>query len=169
MESNAFAEFWRQLPPGKKVHPADKPILDKEKNSLRTRFLPAFGAGPLASAPVVLCYLNHALPDGPRKEEKEHGAAWGEYLAGIIEGTSEPRPLRSWGEKRTENLDPPAEARRGVGFVTSSHFFFASSMFLNFIITIITKVNCYKTLLLLKKRRQSNPLEPAIQLLPGKK
>ena len=59
MESNAFAEFWRQLPPGGKIHPADRPILDAEKHSLKFENLPAFGAGPLATAPVVLCYLNN--------------------------------------------------------------------------------------------------------------
>ena len=56
MESNAFAEFWRQLPPGGKIHPADKPILDSEQHSLETKSMPAFGAGPLATAPVALCY-----------------------------------------------------------------------------------------------------------------
>ncbi len=113
MESNVFAEFWRQLPPGEKIHPADKPILNDEKHSLETKSMPAFGAGPLATAPVVLCYLNNrpiekSLTNEIKKHESEHKAVWGEYLAGIIEGNSEPRPLGSWGKARTKGLKPKA-------------------------------------------------------------
>ncbi len=111
IEANAFAEFWRQLPAGKKVHPADKPILDAEKHSLTTSYFPAFGEGALAAAPVDLCYLNHRPPKGPairvtRDHERRPGANWGEYLAGVIEGKSEPRPLSEWTKKRIEGLKP---------------------------------------------------------------
>ena len=117
MESNAFAEFWRQLPPGGKIHPADRPILDAEKHSLKFQKLPAFGAGPLATAPVVLCYLNnrplYKLPACDREfiknQEEKLKATWGEYLAGIIEGTSEPRPLTEWGRERTKGLKTELE------------------------------------------------------------
>jgi len=116
MEPNAFAEFWRQLPPGAKIHPADKPTLDAEKHSLKFQKLPAFGAGPLATAPVVLCYLNnrplYKLPACDREfiknQEEKLKATWGEYLAGIIEGTSEPRPHTEFGKKRTKGLEPEA-------------------------------------------------------------
>jgi hypothetical protein len=118
MESNAFAEFWRQLPPGGKIHPADRPILDAEKHSLKFENLPAFGAGPLATAPVVLCYLNnrplYKLPACDREfiinQEEKLKATWGEYLAGIIEGTRDPRPLTEWGRERTKGLKPELEA-----------------------------------------------------------
>lgn len=118
MESNAFAEFWRKLPPGGKIHPADRPILDAEKHSLKFQNLPAFGAGPLATAPVVLCYLNnrplYKLPACDREfiinQEEKLKATWGEYLAGIIEGTSEPRPLTEWGRERTKGLKTELEA-----------------------------------------------------------
>ena len=116
MESNAFAEFWRQLPPGGKIHPADRPILDAEKHSLKFENLPAFGAGPLATAPVVLCYLNnrplYELPACDREfiinQEENLKATWGEYLAGIIEDTSDPRPHTEFGKKRTKGLEPEA-------------------------------------------------------------
>ncbi len=118
MESNAFAEFWRQLPPGGKIHPADRPILDAEKHSLEFEDLPAFGAGPLATAPVVLCYLNnrplYKLPACDREfiinQEEKLKATWGEYLAGIIEGIRDPRPLTEWGRERTKGLKPELEA-----------------------------------------------------------
>ncbi len=112
MESNAFAEFWRKLPPGGKIHPADRPILDAEKHSLKFQNLPAFGAGPLATAPVVLCYLNNRpLYKSPAcdrefiiEQEGKLKATWGEYLAGIIEDTSDPRPHTEFGKMRTKVL-----------------------------------------------------------------
>jgi len=119
MEPNAFAEFWRQLPPGAKIHPADKPILDAKETSLEFGNMPAFGAGPLATASVVLCYLNNRpiskLSERDRdwiiKQEKELGETWGEYLAGVIEGDSrsEPRPLTEWGRDRIKHLNPELE------------------------------------------------------------
>jgi hypothetical protein len=101
-----FADFWRQLPPGKTIHPADKPILDNEPHTLVTEYLPEFGKGPLATAPVVLCYLNNGYTKtSPLATVEEHGKTWGRYLAGIIEGKSQPRSLSPWVKDRVRDLN----------------------------------------------------------------
>jgi hypothetical protein len=120
MKYNSFAEFWRQLPPGDKTHPADKPFLDEVNHSLMFENLPAFGAGPLATADVVLCYLNNRplskLGAFDRrliiKQEKELKETWGEYLAGVIEGNRKikPRPLTEWAKIRTRDFSPKLKA-----------------------------------------------------------
>ena len=107
-----FADFWRQLPVGETVHPADKPILSARRHSLRTELRPAFGAGPLAKARVVLCYLNNKFTEeddklgiDPIERLIDPPEDWGEYLAGIIEGRRDPLPFRPWGEVRIRDLD----------------------------------------------------------------
>lgn len=124
MEPSAFAEFWGQLPPDKKIHPADKPILDAEEHIFEFANLPAFGAGPLATAPVVLCYLNnrpiYKLNERDRgfitKQEEELKDTWGRYLAGVVEGDSrsEPRPHTEWGRKRIARLNPALQEQVAI-------------------------------------------------------
>lgn len=112
MKPISFAEFWRQLPVGETVHPADRPILDNYRHSLTTHLRPAFGQGPLATAPVVLCYLNNKFTeeDEARNVDPLEAVAgpnkhWGEYLAGIIEGARPPLPFREWSKARIHGLE----------------------------------------------------------------
>ena len=54
-------EFWRQLRPGQKVHPADKPVfgrVDPKRHGFELNCLPGNFSGRLRTAPVVLLYLS---------------------------------------------------------------------------------------------------------------
>src|SRR5690348_12701785 len=55
--------FWRDIPGPCDRHPADRQVLDRRPSDFDLRGLPNPFFGPLATAPVVLLYLNPGLRD----------------------------------------------------------------------------------------------------------
>ncbi len=69
-----FFEYWKTLPPGEHVHPADRYLVDKHRQIFELSIPPGHVNGRLKTAPIVACFLNPGI-EGPDKEflETEEG------------------------------------------------------------------------------------------------
>ena len=63
-------DFWGQISPSQKIHPADKPVFDRlrtDGHSFNLNTLPGSFSGPLKTAKIVLLYMSPGL--SPYDEE----------------------------------------------------------------------------------------------------
>ena len=70
MKTIDLFDFWSRIGPSDRVHPADRDVFDRVKDShgFDLQCLPCCLMGPLKTAPVVLLYLSFGLDDEDRVE-----------------------------------------------------------------------------------------------------
>ncbi|WP_342111288.1 hypothetical protein [Methylobacterium sp. SI9] len=110
--------FWADVPPNARVHPADKPILDRSPHSFDLRCLPSNIDGPLRTARVVLLYLSPGMDERDVEE-----ADWPESQRKYADRRAGHAPLRrpddhnrghAWWAARIKRLGPWQELQHRV-------------------------------------------------------
>lgn len=100
-------EFWKEVGPSEKVHPADREILFNAPNKFDLDCLPTPFYGPLRTAPIVLLYTNPGHSDKDKKAgsdpseqqfyfRQRQGNEWLRDQRGLTE--------KSWWVSRTKRI-----------------------------------------------------------------
>lgn len=99
-------DFWGQISPSQKIHPADKPIFDRlrtDGHNFNLNTLPGCFAGPLKTAKIVLLYMSPGL--SPYDEEiantKEGQKLASRYRTGHEPLRESDTPGSQWWQLRT--------------------------------------------------------------------
>ncbi len=105
--STSIFDFWRQIPHGAKIHPADEAIFNRinpQKHGFQLGCLRACFAGPLRTAPIVLFYLSPGFRDADLA--KADTEAERDYYFRRWQG-NEPLPEdHQWAKSRTRYFGP---------------------------------------------------------------
>ncbi|WP_145616820.1 hypothetical protein [Nitrospirillum bahiense] len=137
MEYDGLFDFWANVGPSNRIHPADAPVLARldegnqnwnqqhpapeELDGLDLRCLPLPFIGPLRTAPVVFLTL---LPGLEEDDVEEAATEAGQHRYHLMRQGNQPLPLNGeiggawkWWKARTARLGDPMMLRHHVAFL----------------------------------------------------
>lgn len=112
-------EYWSVVGPKKKIHPADRFVLNTAMHPFELECLPNCFSGPLKSAPVVMLYLSPGFrpEDVDRAKEKIEQERAYETRKGVSELSNSP-----WYRRRTEDFGDWDSVKRKVAVLNISPY-----------------------------------------------